>query len=69
MLDNPTDLGYDESMNTRYVVKVRRFYEGREVTSVLCAPVSRLEAKQILEKYTVPYQSDQFYIEQWEERS
>lgn len=53
---------------TRYVVKVRRNYHGREVTSVLCAPTTREGAEKILAtKYALPYQSTQYYIEEWKE--
>lgn len=52
---------------TRYVVKVRRNYHGREVTSVLCAPTTRDEAEQILRGYVDMYQSTQYYIEEWNE--
>lgn len=52
---------------TRYVVKVRRNYHGREVTSVLCAPTTREAAERIRSAYAVPYQSTQYYIEEWNE--
>ena len=55
-------------MTDRYVVKVRRTYQGREITSVLCSPTSQKEAERILTAwYALPYQSDQFYIEKWTE--
>ena len=55
---------------TRYVVKVRRTYDGREATSVLCSPTTLHEAERILwTHYTEPYQSDQYYVEEWKEQS
>ena len=55
---------------TRYVVKVRRTYEDREATSVLCSPTTLHEAEKILRThYTEPYQSDQYYVEEWKEQS
>ena len=52
----------------RYVVKVRRNYGNREVTSVLCAPTTLKGAEEILRtRYAVPYQSDQYYVEKWRE--
>lgn len=51
----------------RYVVKVRRNYHGREVTSVLCAPTSLEDAQRILAtRYALPYQSNQYYVERWD---
>lgn len=50
-----------------YVVKVRRTYCGRDVTSVLSTPVTKKKAEEILHRYTVPLQSNQFYIEEWRE--
>lgn len=55
---------------THYVVKVRRTYDGREATSVLCSPTTLHEAEKFLRtRYTEPYQSDQYYIEEWKEQS
>lgn len=55
---------------TRYVVKVRRVYQDREATSVLCPPTNLHEAEKILRtRYAEPYQSDQYYIEEWKEQS
>ena len=58
-------------MNTDlYVVKSRRFYGPREVTSVLCTPTDRDKAKAILDELIHRYQDPgNIYLEKWEKKS
>lgn len=53
-----------------YVVKSRRFYGGREVTSVLCAPTGKATAAVILENLNYRYQyPGNLYLEKWEKKA
>lgn len=49
----------------RYVVKIRRFYQGRESTSVLTVPLSKKEAENEKDRRNTMYQSTQYYVEEW----
>lgn len=50
-----------------YVVKVRRFYNGREATSVISAPAERDIAELALAELNDRYQDPgNYYIERWE---
>lgn len=53
-----------------YVVKSRRFYGGREVTSVLCTPTDKATAAVALAELNDRYQGPgNYYLEKWEKVS
>lgn len=52
----------------QYLVKVRRYYDEHEATSVLYGPMSLEDAVQKLEVLYALYQDmDAYYIEEWKE--
>lgn len=57
-------------MNDLYVVKSRRFYGGREVTSVLCTPTDKATAAVALAELNEMYQGPgNHYLEKWEKKA
>lgn len=53
-----------------YVVKSRRLYGGREVTSVLCTPTDKATAAVALSGLNHMYQeSGNYYLEKWEKEA
>lgn len=57
-------------MNDLYVVKSRRFYGGREVTSVLCTPTDKATAAVALAELNEMYQGPgNYYLEKWEKKA
>lgn len=56
-------------MSDRYVVKVRRYYEGREATSVVHWPTDYTSAMMKLIELQAAYQDkDTYYLEKWSDK-
>lgn len=54
----------------RYAVKIRRFYNGTEATSVVMAPDTKEVAEAYMIELNAEYQSPgNYYIEKWETKS